>query len=60
MKSFYFSVKNGTYRLNFGIENGALKSRGDDEIAWSDHRPHKIAIADIANQQNRDQGQDEA
>lgn len=28
MKSFCFRVKNGTYRLNFGIENDALRSRG--------------------------------
>jgi hypothetical protein len=28
MKSFFFRVENGTYRLNFGIENDALRSRG--------------------------------
>jgi hypothetical protein len=28
MKSFCFRVNNGTYRLNFGIENDALRSRG--------------------------------
>jgi hypothetical protein len=28
MKSFCFRVENGTYRLNFGIENDALRSRG--------------------------------
>jgi hypothetical protein len=28
MKNFCFRVENGIYRLNFGIENDALRSRG--------------------------------
>ena len=28
MKNFCFRVENGTYGLNFGIENDALRSRG--------------------------------
>jgi hypothetical protein len=48
MKRFYFGVKSGTYRLNFGIENDASHPKNtyffrllllnSNEIAWSDRK----------------------